>query len=186
MPAVGAAAVEEFDQALELLIGALLRGSQLANVFADFAELNFSGFLGADQRLRAQEYQLSDADEAPIEFVHALFGAFPAFLVALPESFCLGLLVEDESHGLLDVHMPFYRSAGGQRRTDEVESQNRTICRETGQSEVSEKGSVAGSRCFAAKFQKRPFGLKQIRGGEIAGSDRMRRVDGDQCATTNV
>jgi len=67
-----------------------------------------------------------------------------------------------------------------------TESQKRTICRETGQSNVPEEGSVAGSGCFAAKFQKRPFGLKQIRGREIAASAGFRRADGDQCATANL
>lgn len=68
------------------------------------AELNFSRLLGACQRLRTQQDQLPDANEAPVEFVHALIGAFPTFLVLLPENFCLGLLVEDECNGLLDVH----------------------------------------------------------------------------------
>jgi hypothetical protein len=35
--AVGAAAAEQLDQAFEFLIGALLRGSQLANVCSNFA-----------------------------------------------------------------------------------------------------------------------------------------------------
>src|SRR6266851_6103516 len=37
----------------------------------------------------------------------AFFVALPTFLVLLPENFCLGLLVEDECNGLLDVHLPF-------------------------------------------------------------------------------
>jgi len=67
-----------------------------------------------------------------------------------------------------------------------LKSQKRTICRKTGQLKAAEKGSDAGARRFATEFQKRPFGLKQIRGGEIAGYGRMRRVDGDQCATANL
>jgi len=103
----------------------------------------------------------------------------------LPENFCLGLLVEDECNGLLDVHfLSCYRKR--QLRTYLVQSQKRTICRETGQSKLAEEGLVAGSRHLAAKFQKRPFGLKQIRAKEIAGSGETQLFDGDQCATTNL
>jgi hypothetical protein len=51
---------------------------------------------------------------------------------------------------------------------------------------LAEEGLVAGSRHLAAKFQKRPFGLKQIRAEEIAGSGETQHFDGDQCATTNL